>query len=323
MGAGRRHPQSGIEATVLAGCSLRTMAVNAVLPTLVNSAVYLSDEDPELVRNLLPFLLKTIESIIEADPARQDVLLFANTGFVLYANAFLQADAALAEWDDYDLALELNERALRMYLRARDYGLRNVEVDHPGITARLQSDPETAVAVFGREDVESLYYLGGAWMLAISLGLDRPGLIADAVAPPLRKPRYRRAPPAFSSLCLSFVSLGGPCTCQPYCQPNPLPTGVISAQIGVVLHSGNPINTVFTGDLADLRTGSIPVPGGAPRRDRFTHRPGRARFIPAVAGRTCSSRQRKRRGAEECTGQPVGPDDSPRDIASIALASQG
>ena len=202
-------PQSGIEATVLAGCSLRTMAVNAVLPTLVNSAVYLSDEDPELVRNLLPFLLKTIESIIEADPARQDVLLFANTGFVLYANAFLQADAALAEWDDYDLALELNERALRMYLRACDYGLRNVEVDHPGITARLQSDPETAVAVFGREDVESLYYLGGAWMLAISLGLDRPGLIADAVAPPLRKPRYRRAPPAFASLCSPLSLLVG------------------------------------------------------------------------------------------------------------------
>lgn len=158
------------------------MAVNAVLPTLVNPAVYLSEEDPELVRDSLPFLLKTIESIIEADPERQDVLLFANTGFVLYANAFLQADAAIAEWDDYDLALELNERARRMYLRARDYGLRNVEVAHPGITARLQSDPEAAVGVFEPEDVESLYYLGGAWMLAISLGLDRPALIADMPA---------------------------------------------------------------------------------------------------------------------------------------------
>jgi len=173
---------AAVAVTVLAGCSLRTMAVNAVLPTLVNPAVYLSEEDPELVRDSLPFLLKTIESIIDADPARQDVLLFANTGFVLYANAFLQADAAIAEWDDYDLALELNERARRMYLRARDYGLRNVEAAHPGITARLQSDPEAAVAVFEPEDVESLYYLGGAWMLAISLGLDRPALVADMPA---------------------------------------------------------------------------------------------------------------------------------------------
>ena len=80
---------------------------------------------------------------------------------------------------------------------------------------------------------------------------------------------------------------------------------------------------VAGGEARPQRLGSIPVPGGAPRRNRFTHRHGQARFIPAGAGRTCSSRQRKRRGAEECTGQPVGPDDSPRDIASIALASEG
>ena len=167
---------------VLTGCSLRTMAVNAVLPTLVNPAVYLSEEDPEVARAALPFLLKTIESIIEADPARQDVLLFANTGFVLYANAFLQADAAIAEWDDYARATELNERAHRMYLRARDYGLRNVEVGHPGITERLRSDPEAVVEEFGPDDVESLYYLGGAWILAISLRLDQPALVADLPA---------------------------------------------------------------------------------------------------------------------------------------------
>ena len=169
-------------AAAFAGCSLRSMAVNAVMPTLANPAVYLSEEDPEVVRDALPFLLKTIESILDADPAQQDALLFANTGFLLYANAFLQADAALAEWDDYELATELNERARRMYLRARDYGLRNVEIDHPDIAARLLDDPQSAAAVFEAEDVESLYYLGGAWMLAISLGLDQPALVADLPA---------------------------------------------------------------------------------------------------------------------------------------------
>ena len=170
-------------AAALGGCSLRTMAVNAVLPTLVNPAVYLSEEDPEVVRAALPFLLKTIESILDADPARRDVLLFANTGFVLYANAFLQADAEMAEWDDYGRAAELNARARRMYLRARDYGLRNVEAARPGITGRLRADPAAAAAEFDAAgDVESLYYLGGAWMLAISLGLDRPALVADLPA---------------------------------------------------------------------------------------------------------------------------------------------
>ena len=38
------------------------------------------------------------------------------------------------------------------------------------------------MAAFGEEDVESLYYLGGAWLLAISLGLDQPALVADLPA---------------------------------------------------------------------------------------------------------------------------------------------
>ncbi|GIT67062.1 MAG: hypothetical protein Ct9H300mP25_05340 [Acidobacteriota bacterium] len=155
------------------------MAVNAVLPTLVNPAVYLSEEDPELVRAALPFLLKTIESIIDADPEHRDALAFANTGFLLYATAFLQHDAALAEWEDYELTRDLNNRALRMYLRARDFGIRAVELDHPGMSARLVREPSTAVTAFEVNDVEALYYLGGAWMLGISLGLDQPSLVAD------------------------------------------------------------------------------------------------------------------------------------------------
>ncbi len=155
------------------------MAVNTVLPTLVNPAVYLSEEDPELIRAALPFLLKTIESIIEADPEHRDALVFANTGFVLYATAFLRHDAALAEWEDYELARDLNNRALRMYLRARDFGSRVVELKHPGMNARLVTEPSTAVTAFEIDDVEALYYLGGAWILGISLGLDQPALVAD------------------------------------------------------------------------------------------------------------------------------------------------
>ena len=158
------------------------MAINAVLPTLLNPQVYLSEEDPEMVRESLPFLLKTVESILGASPQRQDALLFACTGFTLYANAFLQADADLAEWDDYEVASQLDARALKMYVRARNYCLRRVEIDHPGITERLQLNPENAVTAFGEDDVETLYYLGGSWALAISLGLDQPGLVADLPA---------------------------------------------------------------------------------------------------------------------------------------------
>ena len=89
------------------GCSLRSMAVNAIVPTLANPDVYRSEEDPELVRDSLPFLRKTIESILDTSPEQEEALIFACTGFTLYGNAFLQVDADLAEWDDYGRALEL------------------------------------------------------------------------------------------------------------------------------------------------------------------------------------------------------------------------
>ena len=110
------------------------MAVNAIVPTLADPTVCLSEEDPELVRESLPFLLKTMESILTSSPAQRDALLSACQGFTLYANAFLQTDASAAEWDDYEVAAELQGRAVRMYVRARDYCLRRAELDHPGIT---------------------------------------------------------------------------------------------------------------------------------------------------------------------------------------------
>ena len=62
-------------------CSLRSMAVNAIVPTLADPTVYLSAEDPELVRESLPFLLKTMESILTSSPAQRDALLSACQGF--------------------------------------------------------------------------------------------------------------------------------------------------------------------------------------------------------------------------------------------------
>ncbi len=161
------------------GCSLRSMAVNAIVPTLANPAVYRSEEDPELVRDALPFLLKTIESILDTSPRQNEALVFACTGFTLYANAFIQPDADLAEWDDYRLALRLRDRTWRLYVRARNYCLRSLELKYDGITEGLRQDPKAAVAVTDVEDVEVLFLLSAAWGLAISNALDQPALVAD------------------------------------------------------------------------------------------------------------------------------------------------
>lgn len=158
------------------------MAVNAIVPTLANPAVYRSEEDPELVRDALPFLLKTIESILDTSPQQDQALVFACTGFTLYASAFIQVDADLAELaGDYESELSLRDRTWRLYVRARNYCLRSLELKYDGIAERLRQDPEAAVAVTDADDVEVLFLLSAAWGLAISNALT-PELVADLPA---------------------------------------------------------------------------------------------------------------------------------------------
>ena len=164
-------------------CSLRSMAVNTIGNVLASSRdVYASDEDPELVRDALPFSLKTFETLLDSSPEHEGILLSVCSGFTVYANLFLQTDADLAEWDDYGRALELRERARKMYVRARDYCLRRLDLKYPGITERLVLEPETAVMATELDDIEVLYWLGASWGLAISNGLDHPELVADLPA---------------------------------------------------------------------------------------------------------------------------------------------
>ena len=158
------------------------MAVNAIVPTLANPAVYRSEADPQLVRDALPFLLKTIESILDTSPQQDQALVFACTGFTLYANAFIQVDADLAELaGDYESELSLRDRTWRFYVRARNYCLRSLELKYDGIAERLRQDPEAAVAVTDADDVEVLFLLSAAWGLAISNALT-PELVADLPA---------------------------------------------------------------------------------------------------------------------------------------------
>jgi predicted anti-sigma-YlaC factor YlaD len=86
--------------------------------------------------------------------------------------------------EDRDLqgALAQRERARRLYLRARNYGLRGLEVAYPGITNALRKDPSSALSATKPDDVGLLYWTGLAWAAAISQSKDDPFLIADLPA---------------------------------------------------------------------------------------------------------------------------------------------
>jgi len=85
----------------------------------------------------------------------------------------------LGEAQHHDEVAKLNERALKLYLRARGYCLRGLEVRFPGIGAKLLANPAAALATARKSDVPLLYWTAAAWGSAIALALDRPDLAID------------------------------------------------------------------------------------------------------------------------------------------------
>jgi predicted anti-sigma-YlaC factor YlaD len=161
-------------------CSLRTMAVRTVANTLASSGdTFTRDDDPELVRDAVPFALKTYESLLETVPRHGPLLLATCSGFTQYAFAFVQSDAETLERIDYAASVAMKERALKLFLRGRGYCMRALELKFPGIQQRLVTDPAAALERMTARDVPLLYWTSASWGAAIALGLDRPALIVD------------------------------------------------------------------------------------------------------------------------------------------------
>jgi predicted anti-sigma-YlaC factor YlaD len=165
------------------GCSVRTLALNSVGDALAASGSgFGSDDDPELVGAAAPFSLKLIESVLAETPNHRGLLLTATQGFVQYAYAFVELKADELEDTHLQVAYAQRARAAKLYLRARDYGLRGLESTHQGITKALRTDPAGALAKSTRDDVGFLYWTAVAWAAAISLAKDDPFLVADLPA---------------------------------------------------------------------------------------------------------------------------------------------
>jgi predicted anti-sigma-YlaC factor YlaD len=170
-------------ALTLTGCSIRSMAINSLADSLAASGnVFASDEDPELVRDATPFALKTIESLLAERPNHAQLLLAACSGFTQYGYAFVQVEAEQIQEDDYQESERQYDRALALYLRGRDYCFRLLNQHWPGIVERLSKNPEAAVEVFTKQDIELVFWTGASWGAAIAIGQDRPELVADLPA---------------------------------------------------------------------------------------------------------------------------------------------
>jgi len=169
-----------VVAVFLSGCSVKRLAADVVGDALTgDSESFASDDDPDLIREAIPFGLKTIESLLASSPSHRGLLLSAAKGFTTYAY-LLQDEADRLEEQDHGRARLLRSRIKRLYLRGRDYALRGLELDHPGFEALLRRDQASVLVKTTGEDAPFLYWAGVSWGGALSAGSDDLALVSDA-----------------------------------------------------------------------------------------------------------------------------------------------
>jgi predicted anti-sigma-YlaC factor YlaD len=181
------RPAAGVAATLVivvlagSGCSIKKIAANRMADSLAaqSASSFATDDDPELVGSALPFALKLMESLLQEVPQHRGLLFATSSGFTQYSYVWVQEPADEIEGHDVAQAERLRLRARKLYLRARDYGIRGLEVKHHGFGAALRQDAKTVVKSTHKADVPLMYWTAVSWAAAISVGKDDPDLVAD------------------------------------------------------------------------------------------------------------------------------------------------
>ena len=182
------HLRSGLALALLlalvssiTGCSIKKIAISKLGDSLASQSTssFATDEDPELVGDALPFALKLMEGLLDQVPNHRGLLFATSSGFTQYSYVWVQQPADEIEQVDVERAKIMRLRARNLYLRARDYGIRGLELKHRGFGAALRRDPKSAVLAGRKSDVPLLYWTAASWGAAISVSKDDPDLVAD------------------------------------------------------------------------------------------------------------------------------------------------
>lgn len=158
-----------------AGC---TNLLAGVLAGGDGPSVFTTDDDPELVRDAVPFGLKLQEQVLMKTPNHQGLLLGLCKGYTQYGYGLVYPDSE-ASGVTVAHAKEIRARVKKLLLRARAYGFRGLEVDHPGFAENVRKDRDATLAKVGKDELPLLFWTGASWGAAASVAKDDPMLIGD------------------------------------------------------------------------------------------------------------------------------------------------
>jgi hypothetical protein len=171
---------------LVAGCDMTTLTAHSSAGLFRRASVAFDEQpDYELARQAAPAFILQFEGVLRVVPDDEDVLFSASKSWSSYAFGFIEDEMQAAEArGDLEEAERLQVRARRMYLRARDLGLRLLDQMAAGTSAATRAGPERLEQFLKDEfedhdDAPALFWTGYAWGAAIDISRNDPALLAD------------------------------------------------------------------------------------------------------------------------------------------------
>jgi predicted anti-sigma-YlaC factor YlaD len=167
---------------LLSSCSIKKMAVNSMAKNMSGdaTAVFMEDNDPELVGDAFPVILKMMDMMAATAPDNSAVRSSAGSMYVMYGSVYLQGKGAMLPYEEWEAQKELYDRAKKHYRRGYDYIMDALELKHKGFKAAFaEGNYDDAFAGFKKEDAADLYWGGAAVLAGVSVDVLDPNFAAD------------------------------------------------------------------------------------------------------------------------------------------------
>lgn len=160
-------------AAVLSSCSFKKLSMDA-------TTAFMEDNDPVLVGDSLPLVLKMMDILATSNPGNTNILSTAGSLFVMYSNAYLQTPADMLSYEELEKQKEMYSRAKKLYRRGYDYVTASLDKKYKGFIDNMENgDFDKALKKVKKRDAGDLYWGGAAILAGVSVDILDPYFASD------------------------------------------------------------------------------------------------------------------------------------------------
>ena len=155
-------------------CSIKKMAMNSIADMIAPDAkssggtagalaAFTSENDPDLVAESFPIILKLVEAMMLESPDNSGLAVTAGQLYVMYANVFVQGPAEMLPPSQFREQNAQYGRAANFYRRGSAYALNGLNLRYKGFAERVfgenaENNREAALAQAKEGDAAALFW---------------------------------------------------------------------------------------------------------------------------------------------------------------------